>query len=138
VKEAAKCEVDILNLLNPHQHIVEYIESYHTPEEVVVVLEYCAGGDLLDEVNRIGPLGEDRARQILLQCISGLRHMHLLGVSHRDIKLENLLLTNDQMVRLADFGFSSRYLPGQLLSDSRGTLCYAAPVLLLFTSSNHS
>ncbi len=137
--ETVKREIDILQLLAPHQHIVEYIESYHCAEEVVLILEYCGKGDLLDQVNARGSFSEERARNLVFQIIEGLRHMHLLGIAHRDIKLENLLETKDGMLKIADFGFSSRYQPGQILTSSRGTLAYAAPVsFITLYISTHS
>lgn len=48
---------------------------------------------------------EDKAKGWLIQMISGLRYMHIHNIAHRDLKLENILLFEDNTVKLADFGF---------------------------------
>jgi len=71
------------------------------------VLEYAEGGDALHYVQSIGALGEDRARTWSMQVTSAVTYMHDLGIAHRDLKLENLLLTGDlRTIKICDFGFA--------------------------------
>lgn len=70
------------------------------------VLEYAEGGDALHYVQSAGALGEDRARTWSIQVTSAVTYMHDLGIAHRDLKLENLLLTGDlSTIKICDFGF---------------------------------
>ena len=70
------------------------------------VLEYAEGGDALHYVQSTGALPENRARLWTAQIVSAVAYMHQLGVAHRDLKLENLLLTGDlSAIKICDFGF---------------------------------
>jgi len=70
------------------------------------VLEFAECGDALHYVQSAGALGEDRARVWAMQVTSAVTYMHDLGIAHRDLKLENLLLTNDfRTIKICDFGF---------------------------------
>ena len=85
--------------------------------EAHLVLELCGGGDLHDAVTRRGgPLGEAEARAVMRQLLCAVGHMHRAKVIHRDIKLENVLLTSRATpllpssgveVRLADLGLAA-------------------------------
>jgi serine/threonine protein kinase len=69
-----------------------------------IVLEYLPGGDML-ALTKARPLSMQRALFYLEQICSGLAHAHKCGVIHRDIKPQNLLLTEDrEIVKIADFG----------------------------------
>ena len=70
------------------------------------VMEVCGGGDLLTYVRRRRKLKEDVARHLFKQIITGLRYCHSKSVLHRDIKLDNILLTSQGHVKICDFGVS--------------------------------
>eukprot|EP01050_Picozoa_sp_SAG11_P003811 SAG11_NODE_225_length_12064_cov_7.850815_14_plen_154_part_00 len=66
-------------------------------------------------VQQNGPAPEARAKQWLWQLLDGVRHFHAHQICHRDLKLENVLLTRDQQgVKIADFGVASPLLLFQL------------------------
>jgi serine/threonine protein kinase len=69
-------------------------------------MEVCGGGDLLTYVRRRRKLKEDVARHLFKQIITGLRYCHSKNVLHRDIKLDNILLTSQGHVKICDFGVS--------------------------------
>jgi serine/threonine protein kinase len=69
-------------------------------------MEVCGGGDLLTFVRRRRKLNEDQAKFIFRQIINGLKYVHSKGVLHRDIKLDNILLTSEGDVKICDFGVS--------------------------------
>lgn len=89
-----------------HQNIVRLYESYDTEAHIVYVMEVCGGGDLLTYVRRRRKLKEDYAKFLFGQIISGLQYVHSKGVLHRDIKLDNILLTSEGDVKICDFGVS--------------------------------
>lgn len=66
--------------------------------------EYAAGGELFNEVARVGHIDEDHARRIGLQLLLGVKSLHDNGVCHRDLSLENTLLHSDGTIRIIDFG----------------------------------
>ena len=81
-------------------------ESFDTETHIVYVMEVCGGGDLLTYVRRRRKLKEDFAKYIFRQIILGLQYVHSKGVLHRDIKLDNILLTSEGDVKICDFGVS--------------------------------
>jgi serine/threonine protein kinase len=91
-----------------------------------IVLEYMPGGDMA-ALSRHHPLSIDKAISYLEQVCSGLAHAHQCGVIHRDIKPQNLLLTNDRkIVKIADFGVARlESMEGAITRV--GTNIYAAP-----------
>ncbi|ORZ20253.1 hypothetical protein BCR42DRAFT_369838 [Absidia repens] len=128
-------EIQILKSLH-HPHIVNLIEVVETDTLVGIVLEYASGGELFEYVWSHKSLGEDNAKNLFAQLISGVNHMHLKGVAHRDLKLENLLFSNKQQTHLliSDFGFSNND-NNNLLSTCCGSPTYAAPELIHSTGS---
>ncbi|HEY0727657.1 MAG TPA: serine/threonine protein kinase [Pyrinomonadaceae bacterium] len=91
-----------------------------------IVLEYLPGGDML-KLTKAQPLSINRALHYLEQVCSGLAHAHKCGVIHRDIKPQNLLLTEDrEVVKIADFGVA-RLDATEGAITRVGTNIYSAP-----------
>jgi serine/threonine protein kinase len=91
-----------------------------------IVLEYLSGGDML-KLTKAQPLSIQRALFYLEQVCSGLAHAHKCGVIHRDIKPQNLLLTEDrEVVKIADFGVA-RLDANEGAITRVGTNIYSAP-----------
>lgn len=98
-----------------HPNALKLIEVGDTEDEVAVVTPYIDGGNLLDYLRNSNCLHEDHARSIFLQLVGVLHHAHLNGVVHRDIKLENILISKDgKTVYLADWGFAGEWKAGKL------------------------
>ena len=91
-------------------------------------MEVCGGGDLLTFVRRRRKLKEDNAKFIFRQIIQGIQYVHTKGVLHRDIKLDNILLTSEGDVKICDFGVSKIIASkSQLQTEQCGTPAYIAP-----------
>lgn len=80
-------------------------------------MEYAKNGDLLNLISKKGVLSEAGARAAALtaearvyfrEIINALEYCHLHGISHRDLKLENVLLSDHKMVKFGDFGLSDK------------------------------
>lgn len=98
-----------------HPNALKLIEVGDTDDEVVLVTPYIEGGNLLDYLRSVNRLDEDHARSIFLQLVGVLHQAHLNGVVHRDIKLENILISKDaKTVYLADWGFAGDWKAGKL------------------------
>jgi serine/threonine protein kinase len=78
-------------------------------------MELCHGGRLLDEVAREGKLSERRAANVIKELMAVLKYCHEMGVVHRDVKPENVLLTKAGRLKLADFGLAVRVADGKYL-----------------------
>ncbi|KAJ3009647.1 Map microtubule affinity-regulating kinase [Thoreauomyces humboldtii] len=121
-------EVRIMKLLS-HPHIVRLYEVIDTPKELYLIMEYAAGGEIFDYLVAHGRMKEKEARRHFRQIVGAIDYCHSLHVIHRDLKAENLLLDAAMNVKIADFGFSNQFSPGQRLNTWCGSPPYAAPEL---------
>jgi len=131
-KGAQKDEVRLLMLLN-HPKIIKFKEYFETSDKLYIVQEYCSGGNLCDLVRKNKGLSETRAKEIFVQLLQAVKYLHSSNIVHRDIKSENVLLTekNADDVRLLDFGLSRLMPRAELVMTSVGTLDYKAPEVCL-------
>lgn len=118
-----------------HPNIVRLHTFIMTPTKYYLVMEYLRGGDLLHYINESPPLSDTLARTLFRGLMEGLRFCHQLGIHHRDLKLENLMLTSrdeaTMSVKIADFGLSDLQTNPTGLSGTRcGSPLYAAPELM--------
>ncbi|KAJ3160603.1 Serine/threonine-protein kinase par-1 [Geranomyces michiganensis] len=121
-------EVRIMKLLS-HPHIVRLYEVIDTPKELYLIMEYASGGEIFDYLVAHGRMKEKEARRHFRQIVGAIDYCHGLHVIHRDLKAENLLLDGNMNVKIADFGFSNQFSPGQRLNTWCGSPPYAAPEL---------
>lgn len=90
-----------------HPTVVELLEFFEDDRFVYMVLELCGGGDLYRRLKERGPLGEEEAAGYMGQLLAGVGYLHDRGVMHRDLKLSNLLLSEDgRRLRIGDFGLA--------------------------------
>lgn len=100
-----------------HKNVVRLYESFETAQHIVFVMEVCGAGDLLTYVRRRRKLKEDVAKHIFKQVIEGLSYCHSKNVLHRDIKLDNILLSSEGDVKICDFGVSKLVKNGELMTE---------------------
>ena len=113
-----------------HPCVVTLFEAIETAKYVHLVLEFLEGGCLSALVGDGKRLVESESLRLLRQMVSGLYHLHTVGVVHRDLKLENLMLDAHRNARIVDFGLATIIdSPGQLLREICGTAEYQAPEL---------
>ncbi|KAF8747793.1 hypothetical protein HU200_013204 [Digitaria exilis] len=129
--ETAHREVEIMQHLSGHPGIVTLRSVFEDAETFYLVMELCRGGRLLDEVAREGRLSERRAANVIRELMAVLKYCHEMGVVHRDIKPDNVLLTKAGRLKLADFGLAVRVADGQKLTGVAGSPAYMAPEVLL-------
>ncbi|CAO3642837.1 unnamed protein product [Cunninghamella echinulata] len=122
-------ELAIMYLLR-HPNICQLKEYITDGDYYYMFLEYVDGGQLLDYIIRHGKLREKQARKFARQIASALDYCHRNSIVHRDLKIENILLTRDENIKIIDFGLSNIYSPSKLLSTFCGSLYFAAPELL--------
>jgi len=98
---------------------------------ILLVLEYCPGGELFDILYYTDKLDEKTARTYFRMMIDGIEACHQKGIAHRDIKPQNLLLDRDYQLKLTDFGLSKIREDNVGMSTTYvGTRGYQAPELL--------
>jgi serine/threonine protein kinase len=127
----ARClnEINIYKELN-HKNVIKMFEVLRSVNYLYIVMEYASGGDLYTALNNKTPLSEVETRYYFRQIINGLEYIHAQGYSHRDLKLENILLTDKNQIKIADFGLSNKFIEGKLMETSCGSLRYATPEIL--------
>lgn len=122
-------EVEIMKGLN-HPNIVRLIEIFEDEDHIFVVLEHADRGDLLSYVKNNGRLSEAEMARVLGQILNGLHYLHNNKILHRDIKLDNILLTTQGQIKICDFGVSTRVLNKTLIHEHIGTPAYLAPEII--------
>ncbi|SCV73528.1 BQ2448_7454 [Microbotryum intermedium] len=145
-------EIEVLMTVH-HPSLVSLSTSFATPLYTVLVLDYCAGGELFDFLARWhDSLFEGLARRIFGELCAAVGWMHCIGLVHRDIKLENALLVSRPFpppawgtsphaileslprpfVKLTDFGLSRFIdLRQPTLTTRCGSEAYASPELIM-------
>lgn len=125
-------EISILRTID-HPNIIRLFEAIQTEDRIYLVLEYCGGGDLAGQLRRHGKVSEAVARHFMRQLAAGLQVLNEKHLIHRDLKPQNLLLSNNEMaplLKIGDFGFA-RYLKPQGLADTLcGSPLYMAPEII--------
>lgn len=125
-------EIKILNEVD-HPNILKFYKSFHLKNRfgesyIIMILEYCENGDLLSLISEDGLTNEILKKKIIYGFLEGIRYLHGKGISHGDIKPENILLDKNFNPKITDFGYSrTSIFAGD--EDKKGTLNYAAPEL---------
>ena len=105
----AKTEADVLKRLK-HANIVEYCESFLEGQMLCIVMEYADGGDLSHLIKERKAaddrLCEEEVLKIFRQCCLAIQHVHHQHILHRDLKSQNIFLTQGGVVKLGDFGIA--------------------------------
>ncbi|XP_053528192.1 serine/threonine-protein kinase SIK3 isoform X3 [Artibeus jamaicensis] len=121
-------EVQIMKMLC-HPHIIRLYQVMETERMIYLVTEYASGGEIFDHLVAHGRMAEKEARRKFKQIVAAVFFCHCRNIVHRDLKAENLLLDANLNIKIADFGFSNHFTPGQLLKTWCGSPPYAAPEL---------
>lgn len=110
------------------------MDLFENNEYYYIVLEFMAGKDLYDYLSVSNfDLGEERVCTLTYQIAQGLQYMHSYGIVHRDLKLENIMMTDQtksSVPKLVDFGLSKMIGPSETATEPFGTLGYVAPEIL--------
>jgi len=126
-------EIEILKMCQ-HPNIVRMRDCFENDKSYYMVLEYLSGGDLYDYINRRRfDLSEARARKLCYQISCAVAYLHSYGIMHRDLKLENIMMSDDSeeaVPKLVDFGLSKMVGPDEQANESFGTISYASPEII--------
>jgi len=134
-------EVKILiNHGGGHPNVQDLVDFVVEDDKAYIVSSLCRGGDLAHALELRGCLCEEDARNAMEGILNGLAHLHSHGVAHRDIKLENILLTDSKhdmsKLKIIDMGFAKNLAcpDAAHCADALNTVCgtpmYIAPELI--------
>ncbi|XP_047151464.1 CBL-interacting protein kinase 2-like [Vigna umbellata] len=129
--DQTKREISIMRRIK-HPNVLQLFEVLATKTKIYFIMEYAKGGELFNKVAK-GRLSEARARKYFQQLVSAVDFCHSKGVYHRDLKPENLLLDENGILKVADFGLSAfveSHRQDDMLHTVCGTPAYVAPEVI--------
>ncbi|KAI9827559.1 MAG: serine/threonine-protein kinase KIN2 [Thelocarpon impressellum] len=122
-------EAAIVSLLD-HPYVCAMRDVVRTNYHWYMLFEYVNGGQMLDYIISHGRLKEKQARKFGRQIASALDYCHRNSIVHRDLKIENILISKTGDIKIIDFGLSNLFAPRNHLRTFCGSLYFAAPELL--------
>ena len=136
IERRAWREIQILQNIR-HPNIIKMYDYYYDKKKnnIYIFLEYCPRGSIKTFLGKGGYLDEKYANRLMRQFISGLKYMFSLGIYHRDIKPDNLLLSNNYNLKISDFGLATLNNSGKF-HRLCGSPLYMAPEILITASYN--
>ncbi|EGR33141.1 hypothetical protein IMG5_060910, partial [Ichthyophthirius multifiliis] len=122
-----KCEIENLKKLR-HQNIVRYLGVNEKDNQICIFLEYVPGGSISQLLCKYGKFNETLIRKFTEQILFGLEYLHVHEIIHRDIKGANVLVDENGICKLADFGSAKKIIEEKTYNNSiRGTPYWMAP-----------
>ena len=115
-----------------HKHIVRIFDIGEEDGHYYFVMELAANGSLATRMRQKGAIPLHTALRFGFEALMGLDHAHTAGVAHRDVKPHNILLSEDDEVKLSDFGIARLLSDAESMritgtGDMLGTVAYMAP-----------
>lgn len=110
-----------------HPNIIKFYEAIYTPDSVNIIMELVENNSLVEYLKAQSNkrVSEDNARVIMKDIMKALAYLHGQNFVHRDLKLENVLISKDMRIKIIDFGFAAH--GGQIHYDFCGTPHYISP-----------
>ena len=132
--ESALTEIEIIKICQ-FPYIIKFIEAYENMDYIYIFMEYCSGGTLSDYLKKRNyNLNEKQCCNIIYKICLAVNYFHSYGIAHRDLKLENVLMVNeedDSDIRILDFGLGKIVGPNEKLSEPYGTVVFCAPEIIM-------
>lgn len=131
--ESTRSEKRVFLIANKERHpfLLNLHACFQTETRVYFVMEYISGGDLMLHIQR-GQFGFKRAQFYAAEVCLALKYFHENGVIYRDLKLDNILLTLDGHIKIADYGLCKEEMYyGSTTSTFCGTPEFMAPEILM-------
>ncbi|XP_076975472.1 serine/threonine-protein kinase 17A [Tamandua tetradactyla] len=128
-------EIAVLELAQYNPWVIDLHEVYETSSEMILVLEYAAGGEIFDQcvADREEAFKEKDVQRLMRQILEGVCFLHAHDVVHLDLKPQNILLTSGSPlgdIKIVDFGLSRIMKNSEELREIMGTPEYVAPEIL--------
>lgn len=99
-------EIAIMQIIGDHENIVNFVCAAQDKDNLYSIMDFCEGGELLDFVLDNGPPSEADSKHYFFQIMKGLEYLERYFVAHRDMSLENVLLCEDGVCKIIDFGMA--------------------------------
>lgn len=99
-------ELNILKKIH-HHNVCKVHEIIHIADRIFIIMQFCNKGTIADLLHKTGPLNEPIARNLFVQTVDAIIYLHSIGIAHRDLKVENVLLDGEYIPKLTDFSYST-------------------------------
>lgn len=115
-----------------HPNIVSVLDYFENSFAQVLVMEYAPHGDILTSLNnQTGRrISEGLAKVYFKQLMSAIDYIHNMGYIHGDVKPENILLFDNDQIKLTDFGFAVPWQSNRIINFTKGSYSYASPEII--------
>uniref|UniRef100_A0A667X146 Myosin, light chain kinase 5 n=1 Tax=Myripristis murdjan TaxID=586833 RepID=A0A667X146_9TELE len=133
-REAARKEIELMNYLH-HPKLVQCLAAYDNKPEMVMVMEFIAGGELFERiVDDNFEHTEPASVRYMQQILEGIAYMHQQNIIHLDLKPENIVCVDHTgtSIKVIDFGLASRLDPNTPLKVMHGTPEFVAPEVISY------
>ena len=121
-------EVHLMQQVGEVPGAIKFIDYFHMTDGFYIVMEQFNSMDLFDYITVHGPPSECLARNFFRQLVDTVVDCHMKGVTHRDIKAENILVDLDSLkIKLIDFGAGTKYQEDKVYTEFQGTRVYSPP-----------
>ncbi|KAJ6241716.1 serine/threonine-protein kinase tao [Anaeramoeba flamelloides] len=129
IEELVKEIAIMKNLINPN--IVRYYDTYFMETHLWIVMEYCGGGSLDDIIKLTKTtLNEDQIISVVKSALEGLAYLNKKNKMHRDIKAGNILMSDECVAKLTDFGVSAQVTESKKRNTVIGTPYWMPPEMI--------
>jgi serine/threonine protein kinase len=123
-------ELKVMQQLLEHPFVIKLQRAFASKDDLHLVVDFCAGGELFYLLQEKGRFTEAEARFYFAEMLLGLEYIHKQNVLYRDLKPENVFLDIDGHIRLADFGLSKIQSFKGLNDTYCGSAEYMSPEML--------
>ncbi|XP_056868316.1 serine/threonine-protein kinase 17A [Takifugu flavidus] len=128
-------EIAVLEMATASTRVINLHQVYEMASEMVLVLEYAAGGEIFNQCVSDEAFSEEDVKRLMRQILEGVSFLHQNNVVHLDLKPQNILLTSSSPlgdIKIVDFGLSRMVSSQQELREIMGTPEYVAPEILSY------
>ncbi|XP_057796966.1 serine/threonine-protein kinase STY46-like isoform X2 [Salvia miltiorrhiza] len=130
-------EVYILRKVR-HKNVVQFIGSCTRPPLFCIVTEFMSGGSVYDALHKQnGVLNLPATLKVAIDVTRGMSYLHQNNIIHRDLKAANLLMDENEVVKIADFGVARVLVQSGVMTAETGTYRWMAPEVIEHKPYNH-
>ncbi|GET90645.1 protein kinase, putative [Leishmania tarentolae] len=126
---ALESEIRVMRRLH-HPHVVTYLGAVRENNSLRIFMEFVGGGTVGSKLESVGGLSEEKTRDYTAQLLEGLEYLHASHILHRDLKGDNLFLTEDDQLKLGDFGQSKELADTLITRSVQGTPSFMSPEMI--------
>ncbi|CAI6338427.1 unnamed protein product [Periconia digitata] len=124
-----------------HPNIVQYLGSEKKDYSISIFLEYISGGSVGSCIRKHGKFEESVVSSLTRQTLCGLSYLHRMGILHRDLKADNILLDLDGTCKISDFGISKKtdnIYGNDSTNSMQGSVFWMAPEVIRSQGQGYS